>query len=84
MDDTELTLDLIVYDTAAILNFKYNPEEQEAWFNETLQNSNGTWKIVFGHHPHYSAGRYPAYPRLHRYGKNEISVLVSSTSFDLK
>lgn len=33
-------------------------EAQLLWLNDELGKSRATWKVVYGHHPIYSAGRY--------------------------
>jgi len=34
----------------------FNKKKQLEWLNNTLMNSNGKWKIVFGHYPIFSNG----------------------------
>jgi len=57
----------IFLDTPPLLSEYYKPEYPDAakqdsakqikWLNETLANSKEQWKIVFGHHPIYSASK---------------------------
>jgi tartrate-resistant acid phosphatase type 5 len=57
----------IFLDTPPLVSEYYKPEYPDAakqdsakqikWLNETLANSKEQWKIVFGHHPIYSASK---------------------------
>lgn len=49
-------------------------EEQLAWINDKLANSQATWKIVIGHHPLYSSGK--------RYGKTDAIKDVLEPIFE--
>lgn len=40
------------------------PEAQMAWLKEELAKSRAIWKLVYGHHPIYSAGTHEDNPRL--------------------
>jgi len=40
------------------------PEAQLAWLKEELAKSRAMWKVVYGHHPIYSAGVHEDSPRL--------------------
>ena len=40
------------------------PEAQLAWLKEELAKSRAIWKLVYGHHPIYSAGVHEDSPRL--------------------
>jgi acid phosphatase len=37
---------------------------QYVWLEQTLSQSDAPWKVVFGHHPIYSSGRYGTNPNL--------------------
>lgn len=39
-------------------------EKQARWLDEELSRSTAPWKVVYGHHPIYSAGNYPDRPDL--------------------
>jgi len=69
----------IVFDTEAWRNNK-NRTEQEEWFEATLASSDAHWKIVVGHRPVFSTGRYgPATMSLYQY----LTPLFSQYGVDL-
>jgi hypothetical protein len=39
-------------------------EKQIEWLDREISNSKAVWKVVYGHHPIYSAGNYPDRPDL--------------------
>ena len=50
------TVHFIVLDTEAYKSGINNASDMVTWFEETLSQSTADWKIVFGHHPAFSAG----------------------------
>jgi len=67
-----------------------NPDEQLAWLEKQLTASTAQWKIVFGHHPVYSAGTKHGNtkelvvrlkPLLEKYG---VQLYISGHEHDLQ
>jgi len=54
----------VALDTEPLANPFQTQSEQLAWLEKTLQDSDATWKIVFGHHPLYSGGQHGHQPHL--------------------
>ncbi len=57
------TVDLVVVDTQTLRRGDGDPEQQ-AWLARTLAASKATWKLVAGHHPVHTHGRYRGDARL--------------------
>jgi acid phosphatase len=51
-------------DTETLCNTKSGDAAQLAWLERELQNSQATWKIVFGHHPVFSYGDHGNTPAM--------------------
>lgn len=58
MIDNSVQVQFIALDTTSILKQKSNSIYQLKWLNEQLRTSKADWKIVYGHHPVFSSGRY--------------------------
>jgi predicted phosphodiesterase len=54
----EKTVQFFVLDT----NVNADWQGQLTWLKQELSRSNAPWKVVFGHHPIYSSGRYGTNP----------------------
>lgn len=57
------TVDLVVVDTQSLRRGDGDPAQQ-AWLARTLAASKATWKLVAGHHPVHTHGRYRGDERL--------------------
>jgi len=64
------------------------PEAQLSWLKEELANSRASWKLVYGHHPIYSAGTHEDNPRLVKQLlpvlKNRADIFLAGHDHDLQ
>ena len=51
-------IDFFAIDTEGLRRRENNPNQQLSDLNNALRNSNARMKLVFGHHPPYTAGRH--------------------------
>merc|ERR1712126_77199 len=52
------TIKFVGYDSESLRHDKNNPEEMLEFIDNELSDHDTDWKIIFGHHPAYSAGNY--------------------------
>jgi tartrate-resistant acid phosphatase type 5 len=64
------------------------PEAQLAWLKEELAKSRAIWKLVYGHHPIYSAGMHEDSPRLVKqllpFLKGRADIFLAGHDHDLQ
>jgi hypothetical protein len=64
------------------------PEAQLQWLDTELSASHARWKLVYGHHPIYSAGSHESSPRLVKQLlpvlKNRVDVYLAGHDHDLQ
>ncbi|ESO08047.1 hypothetical protein HELRODRAFT_169769 [Helobdella robusta] len=57
---------LFSIDTVSIEKSVYDYKKQLQWLEDKLSKSKATWKVVFGHHPPVTGGKYaPGVPKTH-------------------
>lgn len=61
---------------------------QLAWLDTAIETSKATWKVVYGHHPIYSAGQHYDSPRLVRQLlpllRNRVDVYIAGHDHDMQ
>ena len=55
---TATTVKFVGYDSESLRHNKNNPEQMLEFIDGELSDQDTDWKIIFGHHPAYSAGNY--------------------------
>ncbi len=60
--NSSTSVDFFSLNTSSIL--WWDSPEQIAWLKNELSNSHAKWKIVLGHHPLYSHGRYGGFDKI--------------------
>lgn len=55
---TSTTVKFVGYDSESLRHDKNSPDKMLDFIDTELSDNNTDWKIIFGHHPAYSAGYY--------------------------